>query len=113
MTPERKKYYYRISKEEQAIRGLLISLRYELHQRKRLLNIKGQKAENDEHFLGCLHSIKAIKFQIKTLKRQLPMPLKHHLDYSICRCGMHYERADVAGMFYCKRCGQAIRPASW
>ena len=113
MTPERRTYYQSISKEEQAIRGALMHLRYELHNRKRLLYMNGRKTENDVHFIGCLHSIKAIKFQIKALKRQLPAPLKHDLDYSICRCGMHYERAEIAGMFYCKRCGQKISPATW
>lgn len=113
MTPERRKYYLRISKEEQAVRGLLMHLRYNLRQKKYLAALYSRENGNNVQFVGCLHVIKAIKNQIKALKRQLPAPLKHYLDYSICRCGMHYERAEVAGMFYCKRCGQAIRPASW
>lgn len=113
MTPERRKYYCSISKEEQALRGLLSYLRNNLRQKKYVAALYGRKKEYNVQLIGCLHSIKAIKFQIKALKRQLPAPLKHYLDYSICRCGMHYERAEVAGMFWCKRCGQAIRPASW
>lgn len=113
MTPERRTYYQSISREEQAIRMLLLQLQNKLRKKKFLATVYRRKIEKFVPFISCLHSIKTIKFQIKTLKRQLPAPLKHDLDYCICRCGMHYERADVAGMFYCKRCGQAIRSASW
>lgn len=116
MTPKRKMYYRSISKEEQAIRGLLYFERRELKQSKRLAFVYAQNTEDENSrilLIGCLHSIKAIKFQIKAIKRQLPAPLKHYLDSSICRCGMHYKHAEVAGMFWCKHCGQAISPTSW
>lgn len=113
MTPEREKYYRGISNEERAIRVLLLQLRNKLREKKFLATAYRRKIEKFVPFIGCLHSIKAIKFQIKALKRQLPAPLKHDLDYGICRCGMHYERLEIAGMFYCKRCGQAISSATW
>ena len=113
MTPERRKYYCDISKEEQAIRALLLHLRHNLRQRKYMATVYGLKKENDAQFIGYLHSIKAIKFQIKVLKSKLPAPLKHYLDDSICICGMHYGYAEVGGMFYCKRCGQAIMRSTW
>ncbi len=116
VTPEREKYYRSISQEEQAIRGLLIYKQHELKQRKRfaVTNSHKVKRKNSVRFIRCLHSIRTIKYQINCLKRQLPAPLKHYLDYDICcRCGMHYKHSEIAGTFYCKLCGQAIRPASW
>ena len=116
MTPEREKYYRGISNEERAIRVLLIYKRYELSQMKCFAATTGHKTKNKKstELIEYLHSIKVVKFQIECIKRQLPAPLKHRLDYCICRrCGMHYEHSEIAGTFYCKLCGQAIRPESW
>lgn len=116
MTPEREKYYRGISNEERAIRVLLIYKRYELSKMKCFVATTGHKTKDEKstELIEYLHSIKVVKFQIECIKRQLPAPLKYYLDYHICcRCGMHYKRSEIAGTFYCKKCGQAIRPESW
>lgn len=112
MTPERVKYYSGINKEETFVRNMLNERKCAMRVAKTLASL-AEKEANKQELETRINLIKNIKIEVTMLKRQLPAPLKHHLDYSICRCGMHYERPEVAGMFYCKRCGQAIRPASW
>ena len=112
MKPEREKYYSSISKEESLVRNMLYERKSALSVVKTLASL-AKKEANKQEFETWMSIIKDIKNEVVVFKRQLPAPLKHHLDDCICRCGMHYQRADVAGMFYCKRCGQAIKPTSW
>lgn len=113
MTPARVKYYSGISKEEKHVRDMLDERKRALRIAKILASDSSRLLDKKQGLKIWIGIIKTIKLEIAMLKRQLPAPLKHHLDYSICHCGMHYERPEVAGMFYCKRCGQAIRPTSW
>lgn len=106
MTPERRKWWDSLPKEEKYIRKLIKHLEDDK---------KRHKANIGFNPLGNLWMlcVKDDKMLIKALRKQIAMrPLKKDHRYEWCdivRCSCCYTVLDEADIDYCPICGQKVR----